>query len=211
VRQKSERKTVAARKNLELAMAANRQRFTPTFIVCKHCGAQTQCKPREKRLGLKSYCSKSCMALDYRERMKGKANPNYRHGSLHTCETCGCQYMRRNSKARYCSIECRDRGEAMYFRPCRLDKNQGEIIEALEAVGATVLDASGVGFGVPDLIVGHMGVNHLMEVKNPANRYGRKGLTKKQQKWADGWNGAPVAIVRSPEDALAALGVRKKT
>lgn len=46
---------------------------------CVICGKVSLVKmSRTERAG--TYCSVECMATDYRNRMKGEANPNYRHG-----------------------------------------------------------------------------------------------------------------------------------
>lgn len=87
--------------------------------------------------------------------------------------------------------------------PGRIDANQPEIVRAFESLGVSVLDCSQVGCGFPDLIVGALGVTRLVEVKNPENHYGRRGLNKRQQLFADGWRGDVVHIVRTVDDVIA--------
>jgi hypothetical protein len=83
----------------------------------------------------------------------------------------------------------------------RTDGNQGEIVRALKAFGASVHDTSQVGRGFPDLVVGFRGRTWLMEVKM------HKGvLTPEQVIWHAEWTGQ-VAIVRTSADALAVIGV----
>lgn len=48
----------------------------------------------------------------------------------------------------------------------RKDSNHAEIADAFEQAGAFVFDASGVGHGLPDLIVCVDGLVHLVEVKD---------------------------------------------
>ena len=87
------------------------------------------------------------------------------------------------------------------MRAKRTDANQSAIVAVLREVGATVVDLSAVGKGCPDLLVGHRGVTYLLEVK------ARKGRTTPDQDvfyaW---WRGGPVHIVRTADEALAAIG-----
>lgn len=201
-----------ARRNLKLALDAKKKRYVPTFFTCKKCGKEKQCKPREVRLGLKKYCSMECMSDDYKTRLKGASNPNFKNAGHKTCIMCKQAFFSYSKSRIFCSLECRDRKNALmpHYGAHRVDKNQKEIVAALESVGASVMDTSDVGGGMPDLVVGFQGVNVVMEVKNPKNRYGRQGLTKRQQKWADAWNGSPVVVVYTVEDALRAIGIKNQ-
>lgn len=78
------------------------------------------------------------------------------------------------------------------------DGNEGPIVAALEAAGATVRRLSEPG--VPDLIVGLDGVNYLLEVKNKGGV-----LTEAEDIFFNIWQGQK-AIVRTPEEALRAIG-----
>ncbi len=71
----------------------------------------------------------------------------------------------------------------------RRDANEGEIIEALEAVGAQVWQIS--GRALPDLLVWRQGRPIVMEVKTA------KGKQKPSQV------GTPWPIVRSAQEAVA--------
>jgi len=99
----------------------------------------------------------------------------------------------------------------------RRDPNQGEIVEALRAAGASVEELDDVGAGVPDLLVGFRGRNFLLEVKSPPYK-GPKGgrlpegarahqyeLNDRQKKWHEAWSGQ-VAVVNSIDQALEAVG-----
>ena len=71
-------------------------------------------------------------------------------------------------------------------------------------IGCTVLDMHAIGIaGVPDFVVGCLGVDHLVECKDSETAYGRAGLSESQSAFARGWNGGPVAIVRSTDDVIA--------
>lgn len=87
------------------------------------------------------------------------------------------------------------------------DLNQQPIVDALRAVGAHVYDASHIGGGFPDLIVSRAEAVYLLEVKNPDNWYGKRGMNKNQQRFSELWQGIPIYVVRSVDDALKAIGV----
>ena len=84
------------------------------------------------------------------------------------------------------------------------DDNQREIVQALRESGASVLVLSGVGRGCPDLLVGHHGLNFLLEVKNLFGRGVR--LTPSEKKFMENWKGI-VFQVTSAEEALQLLSV----
>jgi len=77
------------------------------------------------------------------------------------------------------------------------DANEPEIVKALRKHGATVQPLS-VG-GVPDLLVGYMGVNLLFEVKSDKGT-----LTEDQKVWHENWIGQKT-IVHNPAEALVYL------
>ena len=84
----------------------------------------------------------------------------------------------------------------------RSDSNQQEIMDALRAVGCSVVSIHRVGQGVPDLLVGDpvTGCNFLLEVKA-----GKSGLTPDEFRFFSEWQGQR-DIVRSVEDALRVIG-----
>lgn len=94
----------------------------------------------------------------------------------------------------------------MGLRRVKVDANQSAIVRALRAVGATVVDLSAVGGGLGDLLVGYHQRTHLLEVKNPATSYGRKGFSQSQTKFNAAWRGAPPVVVYTVEEALQAIG-----
>ena len=75
------------------------------------------------------------------------------------------------------------------------DKNEREIVAALRLLGCKVMLLDQV-----DLLVLHNEQLYLMEVKTAEGRMtkSQEGLVK------DGW---PLSIIRSVDDALAALGI----
>lgn len=85
------------------------------------------------------------------------------------------------------------------------DANHAVIARHFEALGCSVVELPHAGVaGFPDLVVGCIGVNRLVEVKNPETAYGRRGLNANQQAFNRDWRGEPMFAVCS-EDAVTAL------
>ena len=82
------------------------------------------------------------------------------------------------------------------------DSNQSDIVKALEKVGANVYDASQAGGGFPDLLVEYRSCFYLLECKT-----GKRKLNKDQQKFHWKFKRGPIYVVRSPQEALEAVGV----
>ena len=89
-------------------------------------------------------------------------------------------------------------------RAAKADANQGEIVQALRQMGASVQHLHTVGAGCPDLLVGFRGVNLLVEVKDGEKVPSKRKLTPDEERWHDNWRGQ-VAIVESVDDAVALL------
>lgn len=94
----------------------------------------------------------------------------------------------------------------MARRAAKVDANQPEIVAALRGAGASVEHLHAVGGGCPDILVGHLGVNYLMEIKDGSKPPSKQKLTLDQEKWHPAWRGS-VHIVKSIEDALGVIGV----
>ncbi len=92
----------------------------------------------------------------------------------------------------------------------KVDANQAEIKRVVETVGGTFQSIASVGSGCPDALVGYRGRNYLWEIKDGDKPPSARALTPDERHWHDWWCGE-VAVIESPEDALEALGVRKKT
>ena len=90
-------------------------------------------------------------------------------------------------------------------RAARTDQNHDEIVQALRKAGATVQSLAAVGAGVPDLLVGFRKQTFLVEVKNGQASPSERKLTPAQVIWHHNWNGGPLAVVGSVEDALKLL------
>lgn len=105
---------------------------------------------------------------------------------------------------------------SIHRRAAGRDSNEPDIVAALEAAGASVTRLSAEG--VPDLLVGYRGASHLLEVKHlsatgktvrrtsQGKRPDAEGRTKAQADWWAAWRGSPPVIVRTPAEALAAIG-----
>ena len=95
----------------------------------------------------------------------------------------------------------------MARRAAAVDANQAEIVAALRRAGATVQPLHTVGQGCPDLLVGHKGVNHLVEVKDGSKPPSAQRLTPAQIEWHDTWRGS-AQVVNSIDGALDVIGVK---
>ena len=89
-------------------------------------------------------------------------------------------------------------------RAARVDENQGLIVKALRAWGATVRIIT-QGDGIPDLLVGYRGHTILMEVKDGNKPPSSRQLTTAEQTFFDQWTGGKLFIVNSVEEALDVL------
>ena len=85
------------------------------------------------------------------------------------------------------------------MRAMRRDRNESEIVLALQKCGATVARIYGAGVaGVPDLVAGVDGRNFLIECKMPLT--GR--LSEAQKQWRDEWRGSKPFVLKSPDDVV---------
>lgn len=102
-------------------------------------------------------------------------------------------------------------------RAAKRDASEPDIVRALESVGATVERLSAAG--LPDLLVGWRGRMWLLEVKLPLtargavqpghnlnSKGGQGDMTADQVAWWRAWRGPTPIVVRTPDEALAAIG-----
>lgn len=88
----------------------------------------------------------------------------------------------------------------------KVDDNQPDVVKALRAVGVRVEPRlARVGGGVPDLLCGYRGKLLLLEVKDGAKPKSRRGLTPDERSWHEAWEGYPVFMVASAEEAVAVV------
>ena len=90
-------------------------------------------------------------------------------------------------------------------RAAKIDDNQPEIVKALRKIDALVTLLSGVGDGVPDLLVWYRDKWSLLEVKDGAKPPSARKLTPDQAKWHALHKDARVFVVSSVEEAIAAV------
>lgn len=86
------------------------------------------------------------------------------------------------------------------------DSTQAAIVDALRKCGAFVQHITQVGNGAPDLLVGFRRRTFLLEVKGP-----KTPLDPRQVEWHASWRGLPVDVVRTPLEALQAVGAVRRT
>ena len=86
-------------------------------------------------------------------------------------------------------------------RASRTDRNQPEIVAALEAIGASVAITSAVGKGFPDLVVGFRMRTWLLELKDGTLPPSRRTLTPDQIEFKARWRGH-WAVVKSADEAI---------
>ena len=93
-------------------------------------------------------------------------------------------------------------------RAGRTDQNHEEVVAALRKMGCSVQSLAGLGNGVPDLLVGSLGLPWphmvLMEVKDGTKPQSRRRLTPHQLEWRQAWKGE-IWTVTSVADVTAQL------
>lgn len=90
-------------------------------------------------------------------------------------------------------------------RSFRKDSNQKSIISALKKIGASVIDASNIGSGFPDLIIGYHKKTYLIEIKNKDNWYGKRGGSISQKTFRTDWKGDQIYVFSSIEEIIELL------
>ena len=91
-------------------------------------------------------------------------------------------------------------------RAGRVDANQAEIVKTLRACGCKVRILSPLGDGIPDLLVGRLGRNYLLEVKDGSKPPSARELTPAEWEFHETWTGQ-ACVVESVEEALRAVGL----
>lgn len=87
----------------------------------------------------------------------------------------------------------------------RVDANHSAIVDALRKAGCSVTSTASLGHGFPDLVIGLLGRNMLLEVKDGAKPASERKLTDDEYRWHSSWRGE-VYIVYSVDDALELVG-----
>ena len=79
----------------------------------------------------------------------------------------------------------------------RVVENHQEIVKKFRELGASVFDASGIGRGFPDILVGYNGNTALVEIKSGE----KKKFTEAQLKFMSEWKGSSVTRINDTEGA----------
>ena len=85
----------------------------------------------------------------------------------------------------------------------RVDLNHQEVVKTLRSLGASVFDASRMGSGFPDLVVGYKQKTVLVEIKSGK----QKKFTEAQLKFMENWNGSTVIRINDVEGAIRLIKV----
>jgi len=88
----------------------------------------------------------------------------------------------------------------------RVDLNHQEIVKTLRSLGASVFDASRMGQGFPDLVIGINGKTVLVEIKSGEE----KKFTQAQLKFMENWQGSTVVRINDIENAERLINLLKK-
>lgn len=87
----------------------------------------------------------------------------------------------------------------------RKDTNQPGVEQELRDLGFSVLSIHTVGKGCPDLVVGALGLNFIVELKHDF-----AALTEPEKDWHKAWQGQ-VRIAETAEEIIRAFAVYAKT
>jgi hypothetical protein len=92
------------------------------------------------------------------------------------------------------------------MRRGKKDANHNAIVGRFVALGCTVAQLHDAGIpGFPDLVVGAIGRNFLVEIKNPETAYGRAGFNSNQSSFARDWRGASIIHISSVDEATVVV------
>ena len=80
----------------------------------------------------------------------------------------------------------------------KVDSNQKEIFDALRKMGCSVFDASNVGLGFPDAVIGYRGHTVLVEIKRNA----KAKFTEPQIRFMENWKGSAVSRINDVQGAI---------
>jgi Holliday junction resolvase len=87
----------------------------------------------------------------------------------------------------------------------RVDENHQEIVKKFRELGASVFDASGIGRGFPDILVGYNGNTALVEIKSNE----KKRFTEAQLKFMAEWKGSSVTRINDVGGAERLINMMK--
>jgi len=94
-------------------------------------------------------------------------------------------------------------------KKARVDANQKEIVQELRKRGISVLHTHQLGKGAPDIIVGYMNSNYLIEIKDGNKSKSQQRLTKDELDFSLKWRGS-YAVCNSLEQILLLIDYDEK-
>jgi Holliday junction resolvase len=80
----------------------------------------------------------------------------------------------------------------------KVDLNHADVVKTLRSLGASVFDASKVGKGFPDIVVGYKNNTILVEIKSGEN----KKFTPTQLKFMSEWKGSSIIRINDVDGAI---------
>lgn len=84
-------------------------------------------------------------------------------------------------------------------RAAKIDTNQPDVVAEFRALGCTVTPTHMIGRGFVDIVVGVVGINLLVEIKDGDKVPSARKLTPDEQVWHDAWKGQK-AVVETLQD-----------
>jgi Holliday junction resolvase len=87
----------------------------------------------------------------------------------------------------------------------KVDENHKIIVQKFRELGASVFDASGVGRGFPDILVGFNNQTALVEIKSSD----KKKFTEPQLKFMAEWKGSAVSRINDVQGAERLINILK--
>jgi Holliday junction resolvase len=87
----------------------------------------------------------------------------------------------------------------------KVDLNHKVIVEKFRELGASVFDASGIGRGFPDIVLGFNNNTCLVEIKSGE----KKKFTEPQLKFMAEWKGSSVVRINDIEGAERLINILK--
>ena len=94
-------------------------------------------------------------------------------------------------------------------KKARVHANQKEIVQELRKRGISVLHTHQLGKGAPDIIVGYMNSNYLIELKDGNKSKSQQRLTKDELDFSLKWRGN-YAVCNSLEQILLLIDYDKE-
>ena len=87
----------------------------------------------------------------------------------------------------------------------KVDLNHQDIVKTLRSLGASVFDASGIGRGFPDLVVGIYDKTVLVEIKSDE----KKKFTQAQLDFMAKWKGSSIVRINDIDGAIRLINMLK--